>query len=110
MQFRTIDGPADTATVFLVGKLDIAGTAVIEIPMAVIAGTKKGLVVDLSAVTFLASIGIRHLVSTAKALTRRGGRVVLLRPSEAVAEVLTTSGVAELMPIVQSEADARRAV
>jgi anti-anti-sigma factor len=110
MQYRIVDGPSDTSTIILDGRLDIVGASAIEQPMSVLAGSKKGLIVDLSALTFLASIGIRHLVTAAKAIGRKGGHVVLLRPSAAVSEVLVTSGVTELMSIVQSEGDARLAI
>lgn len=110
MQFQIVDGPAETATMVLDGKLDIVGAEKIAMPMSVLAGSKKGLIVDLSALTFLASIGIRHLVSAAKAIGRKGGRVVLLKPSAAVAEVLEAAGVTELMSIAKSEAEARSAL
>jgi len=110
MKFEILEGPADTATMVLNGKLDIAGAEVIGLPMSVLADNKKGLIVDLAALTFLASIGIRHLVSAAKALGRKGGRVVLLNPSSAITEVLETAGVAALMSIVYSESEARSAV
>ena len=78
--------------VALVGKLDIAGAEAVGLPLAAIAGTKTNIVVDMVGVDFIASIGIRHLVSAAKALSRRSGRLVLLNPNDMVTEVLTTSG------------------
>ena len=78
----------------------------IALPPATLAGGKKGVVVDLSEVTFLASIGIRHLVSATKALARKGGKLVLVNPTDAVKEVLVTSGVTDLMPIVATDSAA----
>jgi anti-anti-sigma regulatory factor len=49
-------------------------------------------------------------VQTAKALSRRGGRLVLLNPTEMVAEVLITSGLTDLLPIVRSDAEAAAAL
>ena len=106
MQITISDEAGATAKVGLVGKLDIAGAEVVALPLATLAGGKKGLVVDLSGVTFLASIGIRHLVSATKALARKGGKLVLVNPTDAVKEVLVTSGVTELMPIVANESAA----
>jgi STAS domain len=57
----------------------------------------------LSGVTFISSIGIRHLVSASKALARRGGRLVLLNPNAMVTDVLETSGVVDFMQIARSE-------
>ena len=67
---------------------------------------KQSVVIDMSGVTFIASIGIRHLVTATKALNRRGGKLVLVSPSELVRDVLETSGVTDLMPIVTSETEA----
>src|SRR5262249_47399914 len=101
---------ATTAKVALTGRLDIAGADVVALPLATLAGAKQGIVVDMSGVTFIASIGIRHLVSAAKALSRRGGRLVLLNPSPLLAEALTTSGVTALLPIVRSDSEAAAAL
>ena len=75
-------------------------------PLATLAGAKQGLIVDMSGVSFIASIGIRHLVSAAKAVSRRKGLLVLLNPTDMVAEVLTASGLTDLLPIVRSNSEA----
>jgi anti-anti-sigma factor len=99
-----------TAKVVLTGKLDIAGAEVIALPLATLAGAQQGIVIDMSGVTFIASIGIRHLVMAAKAVSRRSGRLVLLNPSAMVAEVLAMSGLTGILPIVHSEAEAMTAL
>jgi len=91
------DGTA--ATVTMAGRLDIAGAEAVALPLATLSGSKSTLYVDMAGVTFVASIGLRHLVSAAKAIGRRGGRLVLLNPNTAVAEVITTSGLADLLRI-----------
>ena len=106
MEIVTSEDRGATARVALTGRLDIVGAEVIALPLATLAGAKQGLIVDMSGVSFIASIGIRHLVSAAKALSRRNGRLVLLNPSEMVAEVLTTSGLTNLLPIVRSDSEA----
>jgi anti-sigma B factor antagonist len=83
----------------LVGRLDITGAETVAIPLATLSGSKSGLFIDMSGVTFVASIGLRHLVSAAKAVGRRGGRMVLLNPNAAVVEVITTSGLTDLLHI-----------
>jgi anti-anti-sigma factor len=106
MDITTTEIGDSAARVALSGRLDIAGAEVVALPLATLAGAKQGLIIDMSEVSFLASIGIRHLVSAAKAQSRRGGRLVLLNPSNLVVEVLTTSGLTALLPIVHSEAEA----
>ena len=110
MQITILDDAGSTAKVVLNGKLDIAGAEKIALPLATLAGGKRGLLLDMSGVTFLASIGIRHLVMASKALTRRGGRLVLLNPNPLVTDVLNTSGVVELMVIARSDAEASAAL
>jgi anti-sigma B factor antagonist len=83
----------------MVGRLDILGAEAVALPLATLSGSKNGLYIDMSGVTFVASIGLRHLVSAAKAVGRRGGKVVVLNPTPAVAEVITTSGLTGLLPI-----------
>ena len=106
MQITISDEAGSTGKLGLVGKLDIAGAEAIAMPLATLAGGKKSVVVDLSGVTLLASIGIRHLVSATKALSRKGGKLVLVNPNESVRDVLISSGVDDLMPIVATESAA----
>jgi anti-anti-sigma factor len=94
----------------LAGRLDMAGAARIDLGFSAIAGANRGIVVDLSDVTFLASIGIRTLVLGAKTVLRRGGKLVLLSPTPDVEQVLEVTGVTDLMPILRDEASAVSAV
>src|SRR6202049_3906769 len=99
----TISEFGDLGTkITLVGKLDIAGAATVELPLATAAGTRRNIVVDMAGVDFIASIGIRHLVMAAKAVARGSGKLVLLDPSPLVTDVLTTTGLDEFLPIVRS--------
>ncbi|HTV36237.1 MAG TPA: STAS domain-containing protein [Xanthobacteraceae bacterium] len=94
-----IDDAGSTATITMVGRLDIAGADVVALPLATLSGSKSGLFIDMAGVTFVASIGLRHLVSAAKAVARKGGRLVLRNPNAAVVEVITTSGLTDLLLI-----------
>jgi anti-anti-sigma factor len=94
----------------LVGKLDIAGAATIDLPLATVAGTRTSIVIDMIGVDFIASIGIRHLVMAAKAVARGSGKLVLLDPTPPVTEVLVTAGLDDFLPIVRSEDEARAAL
>jgi anti-anti-sigma factor len=96
----------------LSGRMDIAGTGQIEVPFASLscAETLK-VVADLSAVEFLASIGIRSLISNAKAQHNRGGKFVLFVGDNAqVAKTLETTGIDALIPMFQDFGDALAAV
>ncbi len=60
------DGPA--ATVTMIGRLDASGANDVAIPLATLSGSKSSLFVDMAGVTFLASLGLRHLLTAAKAM------------------------------------------
>jgi anti-anti-sigma factor len=87
------------ATVVLTGRLDISGAEVVALPLATLSGGKTSLKIDMAGVTFVASVGLRHLVMAAKTLRRRGGTLVLINPTIAVAEVITISGLRDLLPV-----------
>ena len=85
--------------VILDGRLDVTGAGNIDLQFNAIAGSHKGMVVDLAAVSFLASIGIRTLLLAAKTMQRRGGCLVLLNPVDEVERVLDVMGVTDLIPV-----------
>jgi anti-anti-sigma factor len=108
MQVTTISDIS--AKVVLTGRLDLAGSARIDLPFNAVAGSNRNLVVDISGVTFMASIGIRTLVLGAKTMQRRGGRLLLINPQAEVEQVLEMTGVLDLLPIVRDEAEALAAI
>lgn len=84
----------------LQGKLDILGTGVIETKFTgYCAGQRVRVIVDLSNVDFLASIGIRLLTLTAKSVASRGGKMVILNPISEVHDVLEMTGIPAIIPI-----------
>ena len=59
---------------------------------------KHGLV-DLSEVTFLASMGIRMLIAAARTIDRRGKRLVLIAPRPLVDQALRHSSIDDIIPV-----------
>ena len=96
--------------VTLVGRLDILGCEKIDLPLAVIAGSGTSIVVDLGGVDFLGSLAMRHLVLAAKAVARKSRSLVLLNPRPLVRDVLTKAELVTILPIVQSEDEAKAAL
>jgi len=84
----------------LIGRLDIAGAAAIDLPFSVLAGTHRRLIVDLAGVECLAFIGVRTLVTGAKTVRLKKGRMVFLRPSPAIEDVLAESAADTLVPVL----------
>ena len=85
--------------VTLSGRLDINGALKIDNEFNAVAEANKKVVVDLSDVSFIASLGIRTLITGAKATAKNGGKMVLLDPQPNVETVLRISRVDTIIPI-----------
>ena len=91
--------------------MDIIGTGAIETKFAgYCAGENPRVVVDLSEVDFLASIGIRLLMLIAKSIASRGGKMALLNPMPEVQHVLEITGIPTIIPIYPSLESAETAL
>jgi|WetSurMetagenome_2_1015567.scaffolds.fasta_scaffold549719_2 anti-anti-sigma factor len=106
MQIDRTDLGSSLTKLKLAGRLDISGAAIAEIPIALAAKNSRSLIIDMSDVSYVASLGVRHLVMAAKTLDRGGGKLVLFAVSEPITEVLTTMGIVELIPVAPTEAAA----
>jgi anti-anti-sigma factor len=84
----------------LSGRMDIEGVGLIDAKFAdMTAEPRMSIVVDLSGVPFMSSIGIRAVLMNAKPVIRRGGKFVLLSPQPDVETALKTSGVGQYLSI-----------
>jgi anti-anti-sigma factor len=109
MDLRTEDLPNGIKLVMLAGRMDIAGTQQIDVRFTALTATNKALVaVDLAEVPFLASIGIRTLVSSARALANRGGHMALVNPQPLVGQTQIAAGIDSIIPIYPSLDEAGR--
>jgi anti-sigma B factor antagonist len=90
----------DVTKVVLDGRLDIAGAQIVDLKLNVIAGSKKFVLVDTQKLSFLGSMGLRTIVTMARAIKSRGGKMVIYGPNPDVEKVLTSSGVNTMLPIV----------
>ena len=97
--------------VVLSGRLDIAGTDAIALQFSALAASpQRRMVVDLSGVDFLASIGIRAIVSNARAVQQRGSRMVLfVGDNGAVSKTLETTGIDAVIPMFSDLVEAEQA-
>ncbi len=100
MKIRVNEMDNGIGVIKLGGTLDVVGTGEIETKFSgYCSGDKVRVVVDLADVDFLASIGIRMLVTTAKSVASRGGKMVLLNPSSEVLSVLEITGIPSIIPV-----------
>jgi len=98
----------DLRRIVITGRLDTPGTNAISSTLHELAAApKRGVIVDLSAVQFAASIGIGQLIRAAKEVKSRGGHlVVLASANSAVMISLTTTGIDKMIPVFQFMTDA----
>ena len=93
------------------GRLDIIGTNAVDVKFAgYCSGENVRVVIDLSGVEYIASIGIRLLTSNAKSLASRGGKMVLLSLNEEVRSVLEITGILGVIPAFDDLESARAAL
>jgi anti-sigma B factor antagonist len=93
----TVDG---VLNVSLIGRLDTPGVDEIETPLtARLAPRAARAMIDLSQVTFIGSGGIRMFITIARALGRRGGKLVLYGAQPLVAQVFDTTSLNTIVPV-----------
>lgn len=101
----------DLRRIVITGTLDTAGANSVASKLAELAAApKKNLVIDLTGIRFLASIGIGALISCAKTVKARDGKLALVvDPASTVMMSLEATGVDQLIPVFKSSSDAERA-
>ncbi len=106
---HSIDSTSITL-IALDGRLDIMGTNEIELKFnSHAAGSTGPVIVDLSKVTFMSSIGLRLLLANAQTLRRKGHQMVLFAAEPLIADVLTTSGISNALQVVKTKEEALQA-
>lgn len=79
--------------------LDVAGAAKLEKELMHSRPTDGEVVVDLSDVKFVASSGLRVLLKSAQALSRKKATLVVTNANDTVREVLVMSGFDRLITV-----------
>jgi anti-anti-sigma factor len=98
LQYSDLDD--STRLIKLSGALDFNGVRDVEVDFVrLCTGDNVCVLVDLSKVNYISSIGIPLLVNSAKALVRQGGKMALLHPQKSVENVLDLTGLALIIPI-----------
>ena len=110
MRLETEEIAPGVTKINLTGRLDIGGSQEIDAQFNALAGSQRALIVDLSQVDFIASLGLRLLIVAARTVRRLGGRMVLFRPPIAVEAVLISSGTDNVVPILRNLDEAIHAV
>ena len=107
MELNVITLASGARCVQLTGRMDLKGVQSIEARFNAETGaTKQSVIVDMSQVQFIASIGIRLLLTNIKQLNPIGARMIFLRPQKLVDDVLRLSGIDAVAEIVNDDAEA----
>ena len=108
LQYSEVNG---IRLIKLIGKLDAAGFINVDLKFTIhCAGENARVLVDLSGVTFLASIGIRMLTMNAKSLSARSGKMALFNPSPEARNVLEMTGIPAIIPTYDNHEEAETAL
>ena len=100
MQLQVNDAGAGILNVLLTGRLDTPGVDSIETLLtAHLVPRGARAILDLSQVEFLGSGGIRMFITIARALGRKGGKLVLYGAQPLVAQVLETTSLNAIVPV-----------
>jgi anti-anti-sigma factor len=111
MQLQHDDLEDGVRLVRLNGRLDLEGSEAVDLKLTSLCGTRKGFVViDMSGVEFMSSIGVSVLVRVARACSQRQGRLVLLSPRANVQDVLVRTQIDQIIPIYADLPTARAGV
>jgi anti-anti-sigma factor len=109
MELDMQDAGNDVTKIVLRGRLDTVGVGRIETPFSAATIRGRHAVVDLSNVTFVASMGIRLFVMTGRNALQRGKKLILFGAQPPVQEVFEHAALAQLVAIVPDEATAMKA-
>lgn len=95
----------------LSGALDNNGVGDVEMEFVrICTGDNVCVLVDLSKVNYISSIGIPLLINSAKSLTRQGGKMALFNPPKSVENILELTGIPLIIPIYSDLASAKAAM
>ena len=107
MQIRSIEKDPELTHVILEGSLDAKGVGLIETQFYAHVSHGRDALIDFDAVDFLASLGIRMLVTAARDLKRKGAHLVIARPQPLVQQTLEHVSLDQLVPWFETEAEAK---
>jgi anti-sigma B factor antagonist len=110
MDMNVIEGADGATHVVLDGRFDLAGAQAVDSRFTALAQQSQSLVVDLTKVSFIASLGVRTLMVSAKTLIRRGADMAVCGANENVEKVLRSTGFDEIVSLYPDFGSAAKAL
>lgn len=91
----------------LAGRLDTANVSRVESRFtAGLVPRGQHTVIDLTEVSFIASLGIRMLLTVARSLGRHGAKLAMFGAAPQVQEILETTALSDIIPVFSTESEA----
>jgi anti-anti-sigma factor len=102
----------DILRVALRGRMDIAGVDASRFKLVRLITTPDNMkvILNLADLDFMTSVGIGTIVTVAKEVRRRNGKLVLLNPKPIVDTVLRTTNIDKVIPIYYGLNEAQEAL
>lgn len=94
----------------LLGRMQLQELQGMEDKFKTLIKGRNAVIVDLSGLVVLFSMGLRALIQSAQTLELKGGRMVLMAPTKDVLAVLKASGVSDLIAICEDQEEAESVV
>src|SRR3974390_665084 len=110
MQMEVLETADGIPHVALDGRFDIEGALAVDLKFSALAGSANKTIIDLSKVSFLASMGVRTLMVSAKTIIRRGAWIAVCGADQNVEKVLRATGFDELVDLYPDFASAAKGV
>ena len=99
LSINKIQSTAQT-TVALAGRLDTTTAPELEAQLRALLPETSTLVLDLAALDYISSAGLRVLLVAQKEMNKKKGQLSLIHVNEAVMEVLEVTGFTDILTIV----------
>src|SRR5215467_6791657 len=96
----------DVMVVDVSGELSRRASSLLNPLKELLADGRSDLILDLSALSYVDSSGLGQLISVWTSIGRRGGQLILLRPSPRVREQLEITKLDTVFTIINHEAEA----
>lgn len=94
----------------LLGRMQLQELQSMEDKFKTLIKGQNAVIVDLSGLVALFSMGLRTLIQSAQTLELKGGRMVLMAPTKDILAVLLASGVSDLIAICEDLEEAEAVV
>ena len=107
MEFITTGKEKDTITIAIKGKMDAVTAPEFDSGLgALIAQGENSFILDMGALEYISSAGLRSILAAGKKLKGSGGRLMIASLGGTVKEVFEISGFDALFPVFGSVSDA----